>query len=408
MLQTPHTNRYNLRPNKTGFGGLCMKGNIITREKCFICKKTLKHDDRRHGLFCLDHPQVAAVKNFTVRFGREIQKQFRSYELAAQFLNGIRFKTSEGSFDVRDYQPDKPFSFLNLSEKYLKRKSSLKSFKEVKRHIKVAQDYFQDRNVKEILGAEIDDYIFSIPGISEKTRANYLSRLSDFWKWMLQRQVITLVQMPIFPKIDYELGYRKITDIETQEAIIQKVFDMTFDLNPKIWLGVDLLATYVNLRPGDLLKLKERDVDLVHGELVFHYPTKKKNKLKKTRLLDHHIDIIKEIKSKYPALPETLFFRHHGGVKSVGPGQPFGPKYLRVNWNNACVKLGVEGLDMYGGTRHTTTTEIARRAGTANARKASAHETNTAFDRYCQFQDDTAFDMAKIVKGKKAKVIKLK
>lgn len=57
------------------------------------------------------------------------------------------------------------------------------------------------------------------------------------------------------------------------------------------------------------------------------------------------------------------------------------------------------GLDLYGGTRHTTTTEIARRAGTINARKASAHESNKAFDRYCQYQEDTAFDMAKIVKG---------
>ncbi|SMC50890.1 hypothetical protein SAMN02746065_103114 [Desulfocicer vacuolatum DSM 3385] len=42
---------------------------------------------------------------------------------------------------------------------------------------------------------------------------------------------------------------------------------------------------------------------------------------------------------------------------------------------------------------------IARRAGTVNARKASAHETNKAFDRYCQYQDDTAFEMARIVKG---------
>ncbi len=58
------------------------------------------------------------------------------------------------------------------------------------------------------------------------------------------------------------------------------------------------------------------------------------------------------------------------------------------------------GLDLYGGTRHTTTTEIARQAGSDNARKASAHETNKAFDRYCQFQDDTSFQMAKIVKGK--------
>lgn len=373
---------------------VCMKGNIITREKCCICNATLKHDDRRHGLFCPKHPQISAVKIFIVRFGGNVQKQFNSYEKAAQFLNGVRFKTSEGTFDPKDYQSDKPYSFTTLSNKYLNRKQNLKSFKEARRHIKVAQDYFQDTNVKEITGADIEDYLYSIEGISEKTRANYMSRISDFWKWILKRRVINLVQMPIFPGIEYELGYRTITDIDTQEEIIKKVFDMTYDLNPKIWLGIDLLATYVNLRPGDLLKLQEADVDIIHGELTFHYPTKRKNKLKKTRLLDHHIEIITEIKNQYPGLPNVKFFRHHGGVQSVKPNQPFGPKYFKKRWDEACRELGITGLDLYGGTRHTTTTEIARRAGTINARKASAHETNKAFDRYCQFQEDTAFDMA--------------
>ncbi len=54
-----------------------------------------------------------------------------------------------------------------------------------------------------------------------------MSRISDFWKWILRRQVINLAQMPVFPEIKYELGYRTITDMDTQEAIIQKVFDMT-------------------------------------------------------------------------------------------------------------------------------------------------------------------------------------
>lgn len=294
-----------------------MKGNIITTEKCCLCGQALKHDDRRHGLFCPDHPQISAVNKFVVRFGRKIQKQFNSYDKAAQFLNGVRFKTSEGSFDAKDYQSDQPYSFINLSEKYLKRKQNLKSLKEAKCHIKAAQKYFGHRNVKEITGADIDDYLYSLENISEKTRHNYMSRLSDFWKQIRKWGIITWAHMPEFPEIKYDLGYRKITDMDTQEAIIGKVFDMTDDLNPKIWLGIDLLATYVNLRPGDLLKLREIDVDVNNGELVFHNPTKKKNKFKKTRLLDHHIELIRELKSQYPALPDVKFFRHHGKNFSV-------------------------------------------------------------------------------------------
>ncbi len=59
-----------------------------------------------------------------------------------------------------------------------------KSFRDKKRHISVAMEYFYDSNVKYITGADIEDYLFDIKGISEKTRANYASALSDFFKWV--------------------------------------------------------------------------------------------------------------------------------------------------------------------------------------------------------------------------------
>lgn len=384
-----------------------MKGNIITTERCMVCDTVLKHDDRRHGLFCVDHPQISAVKVFIVRFGRHIQKQFNNYDKAAQFLNGLRFKTGEGTFDQDDYSSKKPYSFRVLSEKYLKRKKQLKSFKEKRRHISVAQEYFYDANVKYITGADIEDYLFDIPKISEKTRHNYASCLKDFFKWVQQRQIIKII--PPFPDIKYELGYRTITDIQTQRAIIENVREQSEDKNPKIWFGIELLATYVNLRPGDLLRIKEKDINLGHGVITIHFPTKSKNKIKTVRLIPDHVEMFTELKKEFPALPELKFFRHHGGIKSQKPNTPFGPKYFKTWWDRACEELGVQGLDLYGGTRHTSTTEIARLAGTRNAREASAHETNKAFDRYCQHQNDTAFKMAELLSKEKgnAEVLEL-
>ncbi len=377
-----------------------MKGNIITTERCMLCGTILKHDDRRHGLFCPEHPQISCVKVFIVRFGRLIQRQFSTYDKAAQFLNGLRFKTGEGTFDVKDYLSDKPYSFTLLAEKYLRRKQSLKSFANRRTQIKKAQDYFGDANVKYITGADIEDYLYSLPNISEKTRHNYKSSLHDFFTWVKKQQIIQI--LPPFPEIKYELGYRTITDIDTQQAIIQKVRDLSEKKNPKTWLGLDLLATYVNLRPGDLLKIKEKDIDLADGVITIHYPTKTKNKLKTVRLLPDHIEFIRGIKNQFPALPEIKFFRHHDNKSNNLPqNTPFGINYFRKWWNRACKELGVTGLDMYGGTRHTSTTAIARMAGTQCAREATAHETNRAFDRYCQFQNDTAFQMAGLLKEKK-------
>ena len=375
-----------------------MKGNIITTERCMVCNNILKHDDIRNGLFCLEHPQISCVKVFIVRFGRYVQKQFNTYEKASQFLTGLRFKTSEGSFDLKDYQATKPYSFFNLSQKYLKKKKrTLKSYKERHRHIKVAQDIFFDRNIKYITGADIEDFLDDIDNISEKTRSNYASSLKDFFRWVKKREIIN--QIPPFPEIKNELGYRTITDIKTQRAIIEKVKENTLNINPKIWVGIDMLATYVNLRPGDLLKIKEKDIDITNGIITIHFPTKSKNKIKTVRLLPEHTNLLKELKKEFPAVPELKFFRHHGGVSSVKVNQPFGPKYFKRHWDRACKNLGVLNLDLYGGTRHTSTTEIARMAGTANAREASGHETNKAFDRYCQFQNDTAFKMAEMLRN---------
>jgi hypothetical protein len=60
----------------------------------------------------------------------------------------------------------------------------VKSFKERRRHIKIAQDCFSDRNIKYITGADIEDYLDDIEDISEKTRHNYASSLKDFFGWV--------------------------------------------------------------------------------------------------------------------------------------------------------------------------------------------------------------------------------
>lgn len=39
-------------------------------------------------------------------------------------------------------------------------------------------------------------------------------------------------------------------------------------------------------------------------------------------------------------------------------------------------------------------------AGQDNAKKATGHLTNKTFERYCQTEDQTAFEMAKMIKGK--------
>ena len=139
-----------------------MKGNITTREICFVCKSNLIHDERRNGCFCPEHPQVGAT-TFIVRFGSDIYRRFKNYQQATQFLTGLRYKTGEGSYDPNDYRKENPNGFRNLSERYLKKKANKKSFSNIRNYIRVAQEHFGDTNVKYINSADIDEFLFDIP-----------------------------------------------------------------------------------------------------------------------------------------------------------------------------------------------------------------------------------------------------
>ena len=390
-----------------GGGNICMKGDVYSRQKCLLCDGRLVHDEKRNGCFCQEHSQCGATK-FFVRF-EKIFKNFHNYFEAYQFLQGLRFKFTEGTFDARDYQKDSPLGFSTLAEKYIKTKEQqrLKSITNVRNYMKCASNYFAQKNIKTFNRADIRDFLYSLDGISEKTRHNYMSCIRDFFKNLVDDEVISIIQMPSMPKIEFELGYRTITDIETQTSVLDKIREISYSANPKIWLGCDMLSLYVNIRPKDLLNLTEGELDLKYGVMTINRPTKKKGKIVKTtvRLIPEHIQEIGALKEKYPALPHIPFFRHVKGVSGVQADAPYGEKYFYKWWIRACEKLGIKGLDLYGGTRHTTTTALAKEVGEYGAKKATGHYTNKAFERYCQYQDDNTFEMVKVAAEMKGKVI---
>lgn len=378
-----------------------MQGAIITRQKCFICQKLLVHDEKRKGCFCPDHPEVAATK-FIVRFPGDIYQNHTSYDSAAQSLNYLRHEkgTRQGKFNPDDYRAIKPSSFASLAPKYLERKKNLASFRKIKPIIKRAADHFGYTNIREISGGDIDDYLFEIPGIKDKTRANHCAQLHNFWQWCYDRGIIALEEMPKFPKIDYELGYRKITNWEIQEKVINKVREL-YAFNPKIGLAIDMLSTYTALRPDDLRRVKESSLD-DNGYLIIHNPTKRKNKFKTIRLHSDHVTEWCDLQKRFPGLTDAPFFRHVTNITRAKQGIVFGANYLSKAWNRAAKEIGLEGVSLYPGTKHTTATETARRMGTEKALNASGL-TNKAFERYCQVESTDAFEVvSEIRKAKKS------
>ena len=381
-----------------------MRGKLYA-EKC-KCGGSMIHDERRHNLFC-ELCGAPAYKGYIVRFGKST-KRFKTYQLAAQCLSGWRYKEAEGTFDPRDYQKDFPLGFLSQSEKWLEtKKMQVKpsSWRNLNNYSQMAVKVWGNLNCKEITFGHLEDFLYHQAEFrTTKTRHNACSALHNFFVWLQKREGIPV---PAFPECKFDLGYRTITTLEIQENIIEEIRRIT-SANPKIVFAVELLAAYPSLRPDDLRRVQEENYR--NGYVTIHYPTKRKNRSKVVRLLPEHAEKWEALRDQYTGLPYMPYFRHHGGIRNCKEEAGFSYKTLYLFWKKACKNLGVEGVDLYGGTRHTTTTEMARIVGKEKTKRATGHDTNKAFERYCQAQDETGFEVARIMADRKkpAKVLKIK
>lgn len=365
-----------------------MIGGIYTNQRCPICGCKFK-DDGKKGLFCSDHAEYGATK-FFVRFKGGIFRRFNDYESAQRFLTGLRYKYDEGSFDIRDYRKDNPLGFENLALQWLKVKREQvksKSYRNLENYISRAINAWGQTNIKYLGYAEIEDFLFGqrMEGtnrfISSKTRANIKSALHAFWVWLRKRRVLAASQMPEFPEVPFELGFRKVIDKNTQTAIIAEVRNLSYHINPKIWIGIKWLATYISIRPGELLNIKEGDFDLCLGVVFIPHPKEKKPKT--VPLIEEDAELLRSLPR---GLPDLFFFRHVPGVSGVKAGQRFGEKYFYKWWKKACDNLGVEGVDLYGGTRHSSARALRSFRSPEEIKRATMHSTNKAFERYFQIE----------------------
>ncbi|MFC1534764.1 tyrosine-type recombinase/integrase [Thermodesulfobacteriota bacterium] len=365
-----------------------MLGGIYSNQRCPACESKFK-DDGKKGLFCLKHPEYQARKYF-VRFKGGIFKRFENYQSAQRFITGLRYKYDEGSFDERDYKQENPLGFENLATQWLdikKEEVKKSSFIKIQNHINRAIKEWRNKNIKEIGYAEIEDFLLSQKiektnePISAKTKSNIKSTLHSFWIWLKKRRILSASQIPEFPETPFELSWRKTIDKEIQQGILDEIYNISFHINPKIWIGIKFLSTYISIRPGEMLNIKEGDFDLNLGVVVITNPKEKKPKT--VPLLEEDIGIL----NSFPrGLPDIYFFRHQKGRSGVKAGERFGEKYLYKWWKKACDNLGIDGVDLYGGTRHSSARALREFNSPEEIKRATMHTTNKAFERYFQIE----------------------
>lgn len=362
-----------------------MIGGIYTDQKC--CNGQRFIDNGKDGLVCPICGKRAT--RFRIQF-KGLDKRFKQYDLAHATLASWRLKVKDNCFDKRDYRKDEPLGFMTLAEKWLERKKpKLKrlSYTAIQRHISRCADRFKNCNLKLINEADLEELETDLSTrYASKYVANIFSTLHEFLDWAklihLKRDPWTV---PSFPELTVEMGYRKLVDKETQIKILDEVKRITAH-NPKIYIGIMWLCTYPAIRPGELIQVREGDFDLGNKILrLYEHKTSRQKGFKTVPLLQEDCDNIRPMLSGQPFLH---FFRHPKGIKGTPQDHPFSHSILYGWWKRACNNLGIEGVDLYGGTKHSTITDLGNFYTPEQISKSADITTNKAFSRYFQIDAD--------------------
>ena len=322
---------------------------------------------------------------FMVRFGRDISKWFKTQEQAERFLTGLRFEMDTGKFNPREYASGRPLSFTKQAQAYQDHKAGTvkpSSLRNIKNYLGRACAAWGDHSVTAVNYGMIED-LLRAQSVSEKTRHDMSSCIHAFFTWLHRREIVD--RMPRFPTIRFELGWRTVIDLETQAAIITEVGRISGHISPKIHLGIRWLSTYFSIRPAEMLSLRENQIN--HKLGCFIIPNPKERKPKVVPILDEDLDELRELPR---GLPDLYFFRHDKTANGAKAGQRFGQRMFYKWWSRACMSLGVEGVDLYGGTKHSTVTALGQVLSPEQIRHGSMHKTNAAFERYFQGQSANA------------------
>jgi integrase len=94
-------------------------------------------------------------------------------------------------------------------------------------------------------------------------------------------------------------------------------------------------------------------------------------------------------------MPGLPLFRHDVPDYGVRAGQEFGRSAFYRAWKRACKKLGIEGVDLYGGTRHSSAVALYKEAGISpeEIKKATGHKSSVAFTRYFKLDIDDVLEI---------------
>lgn len=199
-------------------------------------------------------------------------------------------------------------------------------------------------------------------------KCGYISEVPEYPKWRMN------------PAMDMKIR-KNITKSE-QVAVLREILASE---DFKVYLACRWLATYIHVRPMELMKVLEGDIDRVQGTITVTKHKTSRLTPKRIRLLPEDRELLRRCPD---GGPHEKFFRDL-------QGNPYGDKKLIRAWKRACSRVGIQGVDLYGGTRHSTVISLYREGGFSpeEIRVAGGWKSMASYRRYFNMDIE---DVAKI------------
>ncbi len=368
-------------------------GGIYSDQRCPLCGGPYV-DDKKSALRCPDHEQHIAGR-FKVKI-RNTTFRYDSYTDAKLCLAARREDLSTGSLL-------KPMSRTlgEIQEAFLAWKLELVNMKQIgsdtlkvyrTRLNRVTGYIGPTRKLKDIDYRVIHDFI-------HKTKYSLKTKYDSY---VIFKEMLLLAhdlgdwpKLPKFPRWQFDLDkamkLRKTITKKEQERVLDAVYQCEWVRQPRLYVAIKFLCTYVNIRPGELLAVNECDFNGGEGILVIR-KHKTGSVPKVIRLLQEDITLLNSLPTGFPGMP---LFRHDRPVQRVKVGQRFGQAAFSRAWKRACQVAGIKDVDLYGGTRHSSAVALYREAGLSpeQVKKATGHRSSSSFERYFRLDIDDIRDL---------------
>jgi integrase len=365
-------------------------GGIYSDSRCPLCGSAYV-DDKKSALRCPDHPQHIAGR-FKVKI-RGSSARFDSYAEATQYLRAKREDVANGIHKVTTLTLGEVVDeFLNFKRDLVKmRQIKASTVRTYRARLGRITGYLGlDTKVDKITYRDLHSWIY---GSDYAPKAIYDTYVVFKEMVLLAHDLGDWPTLPKFPPwrldLDKVMKKRKTIDKAMQTRILDEIYKFEWARAPRLYIGIKFLCTYINVRPGELLSTNEDDLNRQEGILVIrNHKTGITPKV--VRLLREDVDLLNTLPRGVPGMP---LFRHDHPVQRVKVGARFGQAAFSRSWKRACDHLGIKGVDLYGGTRHSSAIALYREAGFSpeTVKKATGHRTSSSFNRYFNVtMDDVA------------------